>query len=117
MTASTFPWRMCPALLLFAFCAFSRADERPLPGAAYKPPPDFAAKAAEYMQARVRVTGFSGAVLVAYDGRPLFRQGYGFANHEFNISNTPKTKFRPGSVTKQFTAAGILLLEQRGKLK
>jgi CubicO group peptidase (beta-lactamase class C family) len=44
-------------------------------------------------------------------------EGYGFANLEWNIPNSPTTKFRLGSLTKQFTAASILLLEERGKLK
>ncbi|HKR60615.1 MAG TPA: serine hydrolase [Pyrinomonadaceae bacterium] len=69
------------------------------------------------MEARARVTGFSGVVLVARNGQTIFRRGYGLANREFSIPNTPTTKFRVGSVSKQFTAAGILLLEQRGKLQ
>src|SRR5271156_194629 len=59
---------------------------------------------------------FMGTALVARDGHVLFSKGYGFANLEWNIANTPDTKFRLGSVTKQFTAASILLLEERGKL-
>src|SRR5262249_32271870 len=60
---------------------------------------------------------FMGAVLVARDNNVLFSKGYGFANLEWDIPNTPSTKFRIGSLTKQFTAAAILLLEERGKLK
>jgi CubicO group peptidase (beta-lactamase class C family) len=59
---------------------------------------------------------FMGAVLVARDGKPLLEKGYGFANLEWNIPNSPATRFRLGSVSKQFTAACILLLEDRGKL-
>lgn len=64
------------------------------------------------------VTGdkFMGTVLVARGSEVLFSKGYGFANLEWNVPNTPDTKFRLGSVTKQFTAASILLLEERGKL-
>jgi CubicO group peptidase (beta-lactamase class C family) len=47
----------------------------------------------------------------------LFKKSYGSANLEWNVPNTSTTKFRLGSVTKQFTAAAILLLEERGKLK
>jgi CubicO group peptidase (beta-lactamase class C family) len=47
----------------------------------------------------------------------LLSNGYGFADLEWDIPNSPTTKFRLGSVTKQFTAACILLLEERGKLK
>src|SRR5581483_27956 len=79
-------------------------------------PADFEAKAWEYMDARLLATRFSGAVLVAVDGRPVFRHGYGAANLDHDVPNTPRTKFRIGSLTKQFTAAAVLLLEQQGKL-
>jgi CubicO group peptidase (beta-lactamase class C family) len=58
-----------------------------------------------------------GTVLVAKDGKVLFSNGYGFANAEHNVPNTPDTKFRLGSLTKQFTALAILQLEEQGKLK
>jgi len=54
---------------------------------------------------------------VARGGEVLLSRGYGSANLEWNIPNSPATKFRLGSVTKQFTAASILLLEEHGKLK
>ena len=60
---------------------------------------------------------FMGTALVVRDGQVLLNKGYGFANLEWLIPNAPETKFRLGSVTKQFTAASILLLEERGKLK
>ncbi len=60
---------------------------------------------------------FMGSVLVARGDQVLLSKGYGSANLEWNIPNSPSTKFRLGSVTKQFTAASILLLEERGKLK
>jgi CubicO group peptidase (beta-lactamase class C family) len=47
----------------------------------------------------------------------LLSKGYGAANIEWDIPNTPSTKFRLGSITKQFTAASILLLVERGTLK
>jgi CubicO group peptidase (beta-lactamase class C family) len=59
---------------------------------------------------------FMGAVLVSKDGKILINKGYGYANLDRKVPNTPATKFRIGSVTKQFTAACILLLEERGKL-
>jgi CubicO group peptidase (beta-lactamase class C family) len=60
---------------------------------------------------------FMGSVLVAKDGAIVFEHSYGWANLEWKVPNTASTKFRLGSVTKQFTAAAILLLEERGKLK
>jgi CubicO group peptidase (beta-lactamase class C family) len=78
---------------------------------------DLTAKIAAYVKAQQEVNKFSGAVLVAKEGKVLFRQGCGLANQDFDLPNTPDTKFRLGSITKQFTAAAILLLEQEGKLK
>lgn len=60
--------------------------------------------------------GFMGVVLVARDGEILFDKGYGSANLEWKIANDGDTKFRLGSVTKQFTGAAILLLQERGKV-
>src|SRR2546423_1040109 len=60
--------------------------------------------------------GFSGAVLVMKDGQPLLREGYGKANYELDVPNHPETKFRLGSVTKQFTAMALMILAERGKL-
>jgi CubicO group peptidase (beta-lactamase class C family) len=59
---------------------------------------------------------FMGSVLVARDGEVLLSEGFGFANLEWQVPNMPTTKFRLGSITKQFTAAAILLLAERGKL-
>src|SRR5205085_10364084 len=44
-------------------------------------------------------------------------KGYGSANLEWDIPDSPQTKFRLGSLTKQCTAAAILLLDERGKLR
>ena len=60
---------------------------------------------------------FMGSVLVARGDNIILNRGYGSADLEWNISNSPITKFRLGSVTKQFTAACVLLLEERGKWK
>jgi len=59
---------------------------------------------------------FMGSVLVAKGTDVLLSKGYGSANLEWDVPNTPATKFRLGSITKQFTAASILLLQERGKL-
>ena len=55
---------------------------------------------------------FRGAVLVAQEQNVLLRTGYGLANEEWRIPNTPTTKFRIGSVTKMFTAAAVLRLAE-----
>ena len=71
----------------------------------------------QVVQSYVSSEQFMGSVLVARDGKILLSKGYGFANLEWEVPNSPAAKFRLGSVTKQFTAVCILLLEERGKLK
>ena len=56
------------------------------------------------------------ALGVIKDGKLLYARGYGMANLEHNIPNGPKMAYDIGSTSKQFTAAGILLLAQQGKL-
>lgn len=57
------------------------------------------------------------AVLIAKDGKVLYKKGFGYADVENNVPVTPETKFRIGSITKQFTASAILKLQEEGKLK
>jgi CubicO group peptidase (beta-lactamase class C family) len=59
---------------------------------------------------------FMGAVLVAKGPTVLLDKGYGKAVVEWNIPNSPGAKFRIGSMTKQFTAALVLLAQEEGKL-
>lgn len=60
---------------------------------------------------------FNGSVLVAENGKVIFKKGYGKANMEWNTPNDPDTKFRLGSLTKQFTSMLIMQLVEQGKLK
>jgi CubicO group peptidase (beta-lactamase class C family) len=71
----------------------------------------------DLMQGHVKATGFSGTILLAAQGKPLVAGGYGYANIEWQIPNAPDTKFRIGSVTKQFTSMLIMQLREHGKLK
>ena len=57
------------------------------------------------------------SLLVIKDGKPLLDRGYGMADLEHHVAASPATDYRLASVTKQFTAAAILLLAQDGKLK
>ncbi len=59
---------------------------------------------------------FIGTVLVAKGGSILFEKGYGMANLELDVPNSPATKFRLGSITKQFTAAAVMQLQEKGAL-
>jgi D-alanyl-D-alanine carboxypeptidase len=60
---------------------------------------------------------FSGAVLVARAGKPIFQQSYGYADRDRKIRNKIDTKFRFGSMGKMFTAVAVLQLVQAGKIK
>ena len=60
---------------------------------------------------------FNGSALVADNGRVIYKKGFGLANMEWNIPNAPDTKFRLGSITKQFTATLILQLVEQGKIR
>lgn len=75
-----------------------------------------AAKIDEYMKSAVEVERFSGAILVARDRKTIVSKGYGMANIEHDAPNTPNTVFRLASVSKQFTATAIMMLQERGKL-
>ena len=60
---------------------------------------------------------FNGAALVSKEGKVIYQKGHGWANMEWELPNTADTKFRLGSITKQFTAMLIMQLVQEGKLK
>src|SRR5262245_22518373 len=53
---------------------------------------------------------FNGTALVSEGGKVLFKKGYGLADFEWKIPNAPDTKFRVGSITKQFTATVVMQL-------
>jgi CubicO group peptidase (beta-lactamase class C family) len=69
-----------------------------------------------YAQAAFTVKDFNGTVLVMQKGKAIYKKAFGMADREWNIANTVNTKYRIGSVTKQFTAACILQLAEQGKL-
>ncbi len=59
---------------------------------------------------------FTGSVLVADNGKVIYKNGFGMANREWDIPNAPDTKHRLGSITKQFTAMLIMQLVAEGKV-
>jgi CubicO group peptidase (beta-lactamase class C family) len=69
------------------------------------------------VHAYVEYGKFNGSVLVAEKGKIIYKKGFGFADMEWNIPNLPDTKFRLGSITKQFTSMLIMQLVEQGKLK
>jgi CubicO group peptidase (beta-lactamase class C family) len=101
------------SLILVAVCLFifQSASAQPAPSAR-----QIKAKVDQYMKSAVEFEKFSGSILIAKDGKPIVSKGYGMANVEFDAPNNPQTVFRLASVSKQFTAAAIMILQERGKL-
>jgi CubicO group peptidase (beta-lactamase class C family) len=81
----------------------------------------FAASRAEKIDALLSAYNkqryFNGSALVAEHGNVILRKGYGLANMEWQIPNRPDTKFRLGSITKQFTSMVVMQLVGEGKIK
>jgi CubicO group peptidase (beta-lactamase class C family) len=71
----------------------------------------------QVVQPYVDAQMFMGSVLVGKNGKVIFSKSYGMADLEWNIPNSATTRFNIASMTKQFTAVSVLLLEDRGKLK
>lgn len=71
----------------------------------------------EVMKTFHRFNMFDGSILVAENGKVIYKKGFGLANREWNIPNKPDTKFMLGSVSKQFTAMLVLLQVQKGLIK
>lgn len=69
----------------------------------------------QVIRASVDEGAFTGAVLVARGDEVLLDRGYGLANREWNAANDGDTKFRLASVSKQFTAVALMLLNERGR--
>lgn len=92
------------ALVLFAFQHAARAQDK-------------AAKIHEVLSLAHKYRQFNGAALVAEDGKVIYKQGFGLANMEWNVPVATDTRFRLGSITKQFTAALTLQLVEQGKIK
>ena len=95
---------LCLFLLFYSVVAFAAG------------PTNFSSEADAYLSKLTAQEEFSGAVLVATNGNVVFAKGYGLANRELNVPNTTNTVFRLASVTKQFTAICILMLQEEHKL-
>jgi len=102
-----------PIVSLLMLILFSPALPQISPPAESQKNWSIAKQADEFVSAR----DFSGVVLVARDGRSLFEKAYGLADSELDVPNKLETRFRLGSVTKQFTAMAVMILAERGKLR
>ncbi|MBP9095144.1 MAG: serine hydrolase [Ignavibacteria bacterium] len=78
---------------------------------------DRAQKIDELVSKYAEIGVFNGSVLVGENGNVFFEKGYGYADREQKLQNTPETKFRIASLTKQFTAMLIMQLVEQGKIK
>ena len=70
----------------------------------------------EYLTAAANLGHLNASVVIAEQGTVLADTAYGFANMELGVRNTPETRFRVASITKQFTAMAIAMLAEDGKL-
>jgi len=107
----------CLALLLLAGCAHPPAGT-PIAALPEGPPSDERlAGAIDAVLSAVYGPGQPGATaIVVRDGRVVLRKGYGLANVELNVAMRPETVMALASLSKAFTAAGILKLAEQGKL-
>lgn len=94
------------AVLLASLVATAQNDPRPA-----------SALAGIVMKRYVDRGEFMGTVLIAENGKALFRQAYGEADISWGIPNTVGTKFNIGSLTKQFTGLAVLQLVEAGKVR
>lgn len=92
-------------LLLYSFAAYAATDR------------EIAARADEYLTTRTEMGAFSGAVLIARDGKVILRKGYGYADVDARKPFTPETEFEVASISKMFTSMAALKLRDEGKLK
>jgi CubicO group peptidase (beta-lactamase class C family) len=111
---SQFLSRIAVALLVAAMVGCACAGQQT--GGSAKAANDKAQKIDELMGLYSKYGSFNGSVLVAEHGQVIFKKGYGLANMEWQIANQPDTKFRLGSITKQFTSMLIMQLVAEGKL-
>src|ERR1700733_13978743 len=92
------------AVVLIVICCLSVAAQ------------DAAKKIDELVTAYTKKEGFNGSILVAQKGTILLQKGYGYKNAATKEMNDGNTIFQIGSITKQFTSALILYLQQEKKL-
>ncbi|MCM2373971.1 serine hydrolase domain-containing protein [Aporhodopirellula aestuarii] len=103
--------------LMLCHSAFAQEKESALPKGYLEVGTDKEEALRQLCQATADTGLFSGAVLVADEGKVIYKQAFGLANREWNIPNTTDTKFRLASVSKQFCSMLVMQLVQEGKVK
>jgi CubicO group peptidase (beta-lactamase class C family) len=121
-----FQHRTCTLLLglLLTACATTVPTPSPLPSAApsVAPSPErssiqpFSPQLHDHLLGLAGADRFAGVVLITQDGKPIFQQAYGLADHDNHVPNQLDTKFNLGSMNKMFTAVAIGQLAEQGKL-
>ncbi len=96
---------LCVVLVIAGTTTFSQTDRTKL-----------SEQEDAYISAEAAHHFFRGGVLVGINGRIVFEKAYGMGDEEWATPNTLNTKFRIASLSKQFTSACILLLQERGRL-
>lgn len=99
--------------LMTSTCLAQEAKKAPAPKKTEK---EVIAALEKEMAAQVAADEFSGVVLLAKEGKPIFRKAYGMADLGHKVPNTPETKFNLGSINKMFTRLSIEQLAEAGKL-
>ena len=109
--------------LMSTACGGTSVTITPSPIPTESPPPSPtlepegpASKIDDILNLHTERESFTGSVLVARNGEILLSQGYSWADRDNQIPNTPQTKYRLGSITKQFTAMAVLILQAEGQL-
>jgi CubicO group peptidase (beta-lactamase class C family) len=108
-------WKTCIRTVILALVLLAMAGCGQI-GLGATPQPTQQQKMEEFIQAHLATGNFMGAVLVARGDEVLFQGGYGKADLELDVPNTIESVFRLASLTKQFTAAAILQLQDQGRL-
>jgi CubicO group peptidase (beta-lactamase class C family) len=115
--------RITPAVRGVLSClllsCLAAAQVRPDPNAAPRKPIDqteLIAQLTKALDQAVAGDNFSGAVLLAKDGKPVFEKAYGLASKDYDAANRLDTKFNLGSIDKIFTRVAIGQLIQQGKI-
>ena len=99
-------------ILALGACATASAQQRPSPIAEA----ELVKRLATTVDSLTKISEFSGVVLLAKDGAPLFEKAYGFADREAKRPNNIETAFNIGSINKLFTSIAIRQLAAQGKL-
>ena len=110
------PWSAAAAIfILFFACLFSPSG-RALAGGRFQSSPEKIRRIGDLAAAYFDLGMLNGSFLVALDGQIIFEKGYGLANLEWDIPNSPDTVFNIASLSKQFTAAAVMMLAEEGKI-